>query len=117
MDFIHKNLAEGRWFEFTILEQMGNIGSEVNRAIKWYKLNDNRFQNAFERALELIDLTLSDNRWKARRKEIARSREVFCSLMIKPGKFNELEIKLNAINNYFLHFAMASRLQRENKIK
>jgi len=116
MNFIHKNLAEGKWFNLAFNEQMGNIGSEVNRTIKWFKLNDNRFQSAFERALELIDLTLTDNRWKSRRKEIARSREVFCSLMIEPGKHNKLEKELNLINNFFLHFAIASRLQREKKL-
>jgi hypothetical protein len=113
MNFTHKNLAEGKWFELSFIEQMGNIGSEVNRTIKWFRLNDIRFQNAFERTLELIDLTLSDKRWKNRRKEIARSRELFCSLITESGKYNKLEDELNSFNNYFLHFAIASRLQRE----
>lgn len=115
MKFTHRNLADGKWFDLAFNEQMGNIGSEVNRTIKWFKLNDYRFKSAFERALELIDLTLLDKRWNSRRKELARSREFFCSLLIEPNKHNNLENELNYINNYFLHFAIASRLQREKK--
>jgi hypothetical protein len=35
VNFIHKELAAGRWLEFSFMEQMANIGSEVERAIKW----------------------------------------------------------------------------------
>jgi hypothetical protein len=33
MKFLHKNLAEGKWFKLSFIEQMANIGSEVERAI------------------------------------------------------------------------------------
>ncbi|TSC78477.1 MAG: hypothetical protein G01um101429_750, partial [Parcubacteria group bacterium Gr01-1014_29] len=32
--FIHKELAEGRWFQLSLMEQLGNIGSEVGRAAR-----------------------------------------------------------------------------------
>jgi hypothetical protein len=35
VDYVHQNLAVGRWFEMTLAEQLGNVGSEVGRAIKW----------------------------------------------------------------------------------
>ena len=42
MSFIHKELAEGRWFTLTFLDQMANIGSEVERTILWRKKGDNK---------------------------------------------------------------------------
>ena len=32
---IHKESASGRWIQFSLAEQMANIGSEVSRASKW----------------------------------------------------------------------------------
>ena len=31
----HKELAEGRWNNFILAQQMANIGAEVGRAINW----------------------------------------------------------------------------------
>ena len=57
----HKGLAAGRWNELTFDEQMANTGSEVGRAIKWRKKGDAEYSRlAYERALELMDLTLAD---------------------------------------------------------
>src|SRR3989344_7810998 len=77
-DFIHKELARGRWFELSLVEQLGNIGSEVHRALKWQGKDKKQFTAAVERALELFDLTLEDSRWRGRLLEIARARELFC---------------------------------------
>ena len=58
----HKELAAGRWEEMSLCEQMANIGSEVSLTIKWKeKNNPEQSQKAFERALELIDITLTTN--------------------------------------------------------
>ena len=54
----HQELAEGRWAKLPLALQMGNIGSEVSRSLKWYKKNEKRFQVSFERALELFDLSI-----------------------------------------------------------
>lgn len=37
MGYVHKDLANGRWKTFTLAQQMGNIGSEVYRAISFKK--------------------------------------------------------------------------------
>ena len=59
MSYQHKDLAAGRWGQLSFIEQMANIGSEVERALNWrIKKNTDYAQKAFERALELIDLTL-----------------------------------------------------------
>lgn len=78
MAILHKTLAQGRWYTLTLAEQLGNIGGEVSRTRSAMGKDPARFDRAFERALELFDLTLADSRWHGRRREIARAREVFC---------------------------------------
>jgi hypothetical protein len=34
-NFIHKELAAGKWFTLSLPEQLANIGSEVGRARRW----------------------------------------------------------------------------------
>jgi hypothetical protein len=73
----HKGLAAGGWKKLSLIEQMANIGSEVERSITWKSRNNiDYFSKAFERSLELIDLTLSDEKNVHRLKEVARVREV-----------------------------------------
>lgn len=73
---LHRDSAAGRWFELSLYEQLGNVGSEVSRALHWKTRNPQIAQGAFERALELMDLTLADPRHKrsvARLREFART--------------------------------------------
>ncbi|MDP3785459.1 MAG: hypothetical protein Q8R12_05405 [bacterium] len=105
-NFIHKDLAEGRWQEFSLFEQLGNVGSEVGRAAKWQGRDDKIFQGAVERALDLFDLTLEDGRWKGRWYEIARAREVFVDAVFG-GK--EYKSSLEDLEKYFMQFAFAAR--------
>ncbi len=112
MNNIHKSLAAGRWFELTLAEQMGNIGSEVHRSINSFLKKDDRFQSAFERALELFDLTLEDKRWMGRYKEICRSREVFCTLLTDSANIPNLEAELFSLDKYFTDFAIYARKDR-----
>lgn len=104
----HSSLAEGRWFTFSLAEQLGNIGSEVSRCIR-ARGDDKRFEGAVFRALELFDLTLSDPRWRKRLKEIARARELFCDA-IQDGK--EYGTTLEDLDKYFYYFAFAARTNR-----
>lgn len=114
MEFYHKELASGRWYELTLAEQMANIGSEVHRAISWFRKNDKEyFERAFDRALELFDLTLADNRWKGRRKEIARSREYFCVLMLYTSNIKDVQKEMDLFDKYFLHFGVYARLRQK----
>ena len=74
----HTGLAAGRWAELSLAEQMGNIGSEVSRSLKWFGKNPRRFQSSFERALELIDLSIAATKDVGRLKELCRAREELC---------------------------------------
>ena len=78
----HQDLASGRWVTLSFAEQMGNIGSEVSRSIKNINRPE-RFQGAFNRALELFDLTIEahlDDGTKLR--ELCRAREEFCDYFV-----------------------------------
>jgi hypothetical protein len=107
MEYQHKNLANGRWFELSLLEQMANIGSEVERAIKWKNKNNIDYSRmAFERALELLDLTVADKKNKKRLKEIMRVREVLADYFAFKNEYCSTD---KGWQNYFYSFNFASR--------
>ena len=107
MNVIHKELASGRWRRLSLCQQMGNIGSEISRALKWRGKDQKNFQTAIERALELFDLTLEDPRWRGRLREIARAKEVFLDA-VSGGK--EYKSSLEDLERYFFGFAYCARL-------
>jgi hypothetical protein len=82
---------------------LGNVGSEYERALSWKKRNNSeQSQKAFDRMLELLDLTLADSRWKHRLKEITRLREEACRLS-EPGTPS------SPLSKYFLQFSLLAR--------
>lgn len=101
----HKELSEGRWQEMSFCEQMANIGSEVSRTIKWKeKNNPDQSQKAFERALELIDITLTTNLRRTALIELCRLRENLCE------EYYKTELKgLSELNKYLFQFALVKR--------
>lgn len=104
---IHTTLAEGRWRTLTLVEQLANVGSEVERAIRAHEAGkEERFDRALDRALELFDLTAADDRWKGhRRREILRAREEFCRLFFGDSPTGSA----HGLRDYFLYFAIAAR--------
>ena len=107
MNYQHKDLAAGRWSQLSFLEQMANIGSEVERALNWrVKKNADYAQRAFERALELIDLTLDCDKNYAHLKEVARTRESIVDYFYGANQFMSSE---SSWRKYFLPFTYASR--------
>ncbi len=108
MGLQHKSLAQGRWFKLSLMEQLGNIGSEISRLIK-AKNDEKRFNAAVLRALELFDLTISDPRWKNSLKEITRGREVFCDIIYGD---NQYQTSLEDLDRYFFYFALAANSKK-----
>ena len=107
MNIQHKDLAAGRWAQIGFIEKMANIGSEVERAINWRaKKNTDYSQRAFDRSLELLDLTLDSVREPSRLKEVARVREAWADYFV--GR-NEYASNDAAWRKYFLQFAFAAR--------
>lgn len=108
MSYQHKDLASGRWKKLSLLEQMANVGSEVERALNWQaKGNIDYSQRAFERALELLDLTLDSVEQKTHFREIARAREAITDYF---AGANEFKSTAESLKRYFFHFAYATRL-------
>ena len=65
---MHAGLASGRWRTLTLAEQLANAGADVGRAVRARQEGDQgRFDAALDRALELLDLTLADPRWRGPR--------------------------------------------------
>lgn len=105
----HKNLSAGGWQKLSLVEQMANIGSEVSRALHWQNKDEKLYKNAINRALELLDLTISDSRWQNRLKEIVRSRELLCDAIFGD---KEYKTSLKDLDRYFFHFALAARANK-----
>ncbi len=111
MKLIHSSLADGRWSKMSIAEQMANIGSEYERALRGKERGDAPyFERALERMLELFDLTVADPRWRNHRlKELCRVREIvrdqLCSKHPEPWSLPDL-------HEYFLAFGILANKQR-----
>lgn len=103
----HKNLAESGWQKLTLAEQLGNIGGETNRALRWLDKDDKIYQDCLTRALELLDLTIRDPRWRGRLKELLRVREFLCDSFFAGEEYAS---RLEDLDHYFLEFALAARL-------
>lgn len=106
----HKNLTPERWFRFSLIEQMANVGSEVGRALKWRNLGKQETsQLAFERALELLILTVEDPKNRRRLKELLRVRAGFADYFAGKNEFNTTE---KWWEDYFYQFGYAAAIQR-----
>ncbi len=108
---LHRDLAASRWGTMSLPEQLGNVGSDVGRALRARAAGDAaRFEPALERALDLMDLTLADPRWGGpRRREIARAREVICDHLVGDNEYGSTDATLDA---WFMAFAIAARRDR-----
>ena len=111
MSYQHKQLSGGRWFELTFFEQMANIGSEVERTILWRNKNKEYSIKSVERALELLDLTIADdkNRSIFRLKELLRLREVLVDYFYFDNQFSSSD---KLWRNYFYAFNYAARMNK-----
>ena len=106
MSYVHANLAAGRWQSLSLMEQLANVGSDVARASRWQGKDPQRCEQAFLRALELLDLSIMDDRWRGRRKELLRARELLCDAMLGGAVYGN---DLASLDRYFFHFAVAAR--------
>ncbi|MBI1866379.1 MAG: hypothetical protein HY005_00710 [Candidatus Staskawiczbacteria bacterium] len=109
MNIQHKELANGRWFRFSLSEQMANIGSEIGRAINWRVKDVNDSKMALERGLELLDLTIDDPKNIKRLKELLRVREMIVDYFYFDNIYGSTDEKWN---NYFYSFNYAAMLNK-----
>lgn len=110
MSFIHQDLATGRWKTFSLIEQMANVGSEIERTISWKKKsNPSLSMDAFERGLELLDLTIQDSKNRERLRELCRLREVLVDYFMYDNIYGSSD---SLMQKYFYAFAYAARNHR-----
>lgn len=104
---VHSELAAGRWHRMSLMEQMGNAGSEVSRALRARQQgNAARERSALHRFLELMDLTIADPRLQGRRRELCRVREVVCDFFVGDNRYGSTD---ESLDRYFMPFARAAR--------
>lgn len=104
-----REVARAGWWKLSLRAQLGNIGSEVSRALTWTGRNSEMAEAALFRALELFDFTLADPKHctePARLREIARAREVVADHLAGPNAFNS---DGPSLQKYFDTFALAAR--------
>jgi len=101
-------ISRERWFTLSLADQLGNIGSEVGRARAWEGKDEKTFWGAVTRALELLDLTREDTRWRKRRSELDRARETFSDAVLGGREYHSTLVDLE---NYFMRFAIAAVMQ------
>ena len=110
IELIHGEDTRRDWLMRPITYQMGNIGSEVSRALKWgAKGNQARADKAIDRALELFDFTIEANVGNhARLTEILMAREEFCDYFFGGNSFHTEPDKMQ---RYYDGFVMMERLR------
>lgn len=95
------------WSRLDIFNQMGNIGSEVGRALSAKQAGkESRMDSAFYRGMDLINMTV--DLWSDKNKpvrELLIAREQFAKSILTDDLDTTLE-------KYFFDFALAARLQR-----
>lgn len=107
MSYQHKELAKGKWFELSFPSQMANIGSEVNRAIDWKNKNNPKYSyQAFERSLELLSLTISDQKNRRHLRELTRLYEVLADYFAFDNEYKSTD---KSWQNYFFPFNYLAR--------
>lgn len=110
MTIIHKDLASGRWFELSLVEQLANVGSDVERTIKWKNKGNIEYSNsAFDRAYELLQLTIADPKNRKRLKELLRVKEALADYFLFDNEYGSTD---EAWQKYFYAFAYAAALRR-----
>ncbi len=106
MNLFHKNLSK-RWENFSLAEQMANVGAEVGRTISWRRKNDQKMsKNAFYRALELLDFTIDDKKNRNSLKEIVRVREALADYFVGENIYRSTD---QAWEKYFYFFNFVAR--------
>lgn len=110
MAFFHHDLTEKKWREKSFFEQMANVGAEIGRAINW-KIKDGKISKAaFERGLELLDLTINDRKNSGSRlKELCRIKEVLLDYFYSDNIYGSTD---KSWNDYFYLFGYAAAINR-----
>ncbi len=108
----NKGLTAERWFEFSVCEQMANIGCDIDRSVRWRDKGDLGLSHGvFERALELLDLTIADPKNSGGRlTELVRLREFLKDYFLCDNEYQVLDDIF--LYNYFMYFNYIAAVER-----
>ncbi len=95
---LHKTLTPDKWQKFSLKQRELMIANELNRAKNWIEKKDlEEVKNCYERALELLDLTIATTKNGNRLKEYLRLREMMGKFYI--GKGEDLRFNSQLFNS------------------
>ena len=108
MNIKHKKQDLGNWNKLNLIEQMANVGSEVERTISWKNKGNTKYSKlAFIRALELMDLTINCDKNRKRLKELTRVREALVDYFEYNNRFSSSD---KLWQKYFFAFNDSARV-------
>lgn len=112
MNYIHPPEVYENWSQHDITYQMGNIGSEVSRSLKWTEKNNMaRAAKAIDRALELFEFTINSNIHNhARLTEILKARDEFCDYFFNHNSYHTDPVRMQ---KYYDGFTMIEQLSKK----
>ena len=76
------------WLKFSRGQQIGAIAAKIMRAKIWQEKDKNNFLSAIERALELTNSAIDDNRWTGHRSPLFGLRRELSRLYLDNAKKN-----------------------------
>ena len=92
-----------RWFAMGIGEQISNVGSEVNRAIRYKNKNEEDKKRCFyEKAVELLELTCDDPKNRHRCGELRAAIEELTDYFVGDNEYNTTDEVLMKYYDAFL---------------
>lgn len=96
-----------RWQNLTFDQQLGNIASELSRAIKFKNQNDvSHMNSSLLRLIELLDLTIDDRKNRLRLRELCRFREVVSDWYCQTHIY---DVDPESLQKYSLTFALRAK--------
>ena len=97
MEIGHKSL-ESRFGSFPVHQQLLMVCNELNRAMN-AKSDEKEYKDCLERALELLDFSITSGFWQGSYKELLRGRDQIAKAYIsKPADTNDLQKMLISLN-------------------
>lgn len=106
-------IDEARWAKLDIFNQMGNIYSEIGRSFKTQGQKDSsEHKEAISRAIDLFDASIRIliAKKSPQAREVLRAKEQFLDLAFDD---TATPTSVQSLDQYFMHFAIAARLNRE----
>jgi hypothetical protein len=110
---LHQGLTSERWFQLSLMEQLANVGMDIERTINWRrKGNQMASDAAFDRAIELLDFTIADPKHFKQGgtlKELLVVREALADYFLFDNEYGSSD---KLWSNYFYCYNYAAALEK-----